>query len=124
MKEQPRKDERFRVEHLVGLIFCSVAGFNLVLLYNHAIRGNWGWFIIVLLVCVLFPGLIPYFNLVRALREGDLMLRWQEPFGVAVGAIDSVAILSHWPDALIDVSWVSTFIIGTAAAFFLIVQSR
>src|SRR5574337_461714 len=124
MKEQPRKDARVRAGQLVGLIFCSVAGFNLVLLYNHAIQGNWGWFTIILLVCVLFPGLVPYFNLVQALREGGLKRRWQEPFGMAIGAIDSVAILSHWPDALIDVSWVSTFIIGTAAAFFLIVQSR
>ena len=43
---------------------------------------------------------------------------------MAIGAIDSIAILSHWPGALIDVSWVSAFIIGTAAAFFLVVQSR
>lgn len=58
MEGQPHKDERVRVEHLVGLIFCSVAGFNLVLLYNHAIEGNGGWFTLVLLVCVsCFPAL-------------------------------------------------------------------
>lgn len=124
MKGQPHQDERVRANHLVGLIFCSVTGFNLVLLYNHAIQGNWGWFTLLLLVCVLFPGLVPYFNLAQALREGRLRRRWQEPVGVVIGAIDSIAILSHWPGALIDVSWVSTFIIGTAAAFFLVVQSR
>lgn len=69
MEEQPHKDERVRADRLVGLIFCSVAGFNLVLLYNHAIEGNWGWFTLVLLVCVLFPSLVPYFNLIQALRE-------------------------------------------------------
>ncbi|MDE2180130.1 MAG: hypothetical protein KGL31_08355 [candidate division NC10 bacterium] len=124
MKERPRQDEHVRVDHLVGVIFCSVTGFNAVLLYNHAIQGNWGWFTLILLVCVLFPGLVPYFNLVQALREGRLKRRWQEPLGVVIGAIDSIAILSHWPGALVDVSWVSTFIIGTAAAFFLVVQSR
>jgi hypothetical protein len=124
MKERPRQDEHVRVDHLVGVIFCGVTGFNAVLLYNHAIQGNWGWFTLILLVCVLFPGLVPYFNLVQALREGRLKRRWQEPLGVVIGAIDSAAILSHWPGALVDVSWVSAFIIGTAAAFFLVVQSR
>lgn len=124
MGEQPQQDERVRADHLVGLVFCSVTGFNLVLLYNHAIHGNWGWFTLILLVCVFFPGLVPYFNLVQALRGGRLRRRWQEPLGLVIGAIDSIAILSHWPDALIDLSWVSAFIIGTAAAFFLLVQSR
>ena len=31
---------------------------------------------------------------------------------MVIGAIDCIAILSHWPEALIDVSWVSTFLIG------------
>ena len=31
---------------------------------------------------------------------------------MVIGAIDRIAILSHWPEALIDVSWVSTFLIG------------
>ncbi len=124
MQERSSPDERLRADHLLGLVFCGVTGFNLVLLYNHAVEANWGWFTLVLLVCVLFPGVVPYFNLIRAFREGHLMRRWQEPFAVVIGAIDSIAILSHWPDALIDVSWVSAFLIGTAAAFLLVVQSR
>lgn len=90
------KDERMRADRLVGLIFCGVAGSNLVLLYNHVIEGKGDWFIFVLLVCVLFPGLVPYFNLVQAILEGRLKRRW----------------------------WVSTSIIGTAAAFSLVVQWR
>lgn len=43
---------------------------------------------------------------------------------MVVGAIDRIGILSHWPEALTDVSWVSTFLIGSAAAFLLFVQSR
>lgn len=43
---------------------------------------------------------------------------------MVVGAIDRIGILSHWSQALTDVSWVSTFLIGTAAAFLLLVQSR
>lgn len=124
MQLRSHQHERIRADHLLGLLFCGVTGFNLVLLYNHAIERNWGWFTLILLVCVLFPALIPYFNLIQAFREGRLKKRWQEPFSVAIGAIDSIAILNHWPDALIDVSWVSAFIIGTAAAFLLVVQSR
>ncbi len=124
MKRDDPHDERLRADHLLGLVFCAVTGFNLVLLYNHAVEGHWGWFTLILLVCVVFPGLVPYFNLIQAFREGRLRRRWQEPFATIIGAIDSVAILSHWPDALIDVSWVSAFLIGTAAAFFLVVQSR
>jgi len=124
MQQQRHQHEQIRADHLLGLLFCGVTGFNLVLLYNHAIKGNWGWFTLILLVCVLFPALVPYFNLNQAFREGRLKRRWQEPFAVAIGAIDSIAILNHWPDALIDVSWVSAFIIGTAAAFLLVIQSR
>jgi hypothetical protein len=124
MQRKSQQDERIRADDLVGLIFCAVTGFNLILLYYHAIEGSWGWFTLILLVCVLFPGLVPYFNFVQALREGRLKRRWQEPFAVVIGSIDSIAILHHWPDALIDVSWVSTFIIGTAAAFLLVIQSR
>jgi hypothetical protein len=43
---------------------------------------------------------------------------------MVVGAIDRVGILSHWSQALTDVSWVSTFLIGSAAAFLPVVQSR
>lgn len=124
MQESSQPEERIRAAHLLGLVFCAVTGFNLILLYRHAIEGNWAWFILILLVCVLFPGLVPYFNLVQALREGHLKRRWQEPFAVIIGAVDSIAILSHWPDALVDVSWVSTFLIGTAAAFLLVIHSR
>ncbi len=124
MKLERHQDERRRAGHLLGLVFCGVTGFNLVLLFNHAVERNWGWFTLILLVCVLFPGLVPYFNLIQAFREGRLGRRWQEPFAVVIGAIDSIAILNHWPDALIDVSWVSAFLIGTAAAFLLVVQSR
>ncbi len=124
MKLERHQDERLRADHLLGLVFCGVTGFNLVLLFNHAVERNWGWFTLILLVCVLFPGLVPYFNLIQAFREGRLGRRWQEPFAVVIGAIDSIAILNHWPDALIDVSWVSAFLIGTAAAFLLVVQSR
>ncbi len=124
MKLERRRDERLRADHLLGLVFCGVSGFNLVLLFNHAVERNWGWFTLILLVCVLFPGLVPYFNLVQAFREGLLRRSWQEPFAVIIGAIDSMAILNHWPDALIDVSWISAFLIGTAAAFLLVVQSR
>lgn len=31
---------------------------------------------------------------------------------MVIGAIDRIVILSHWPEALTDVSWVSTFLIG------------
>ena len=31
---------------------------------------------------------------------------------MVIGAIDCIAILSHWPERLTDVSWVSTFLIG------------
>jgi len=124
MKLERQQDERLRADHLLGLVFCGVTGFNLVLLFNHAVERNWGWLTLILLVCVLFPGLVPYFNLIQAFREGRLGRRWQEPFAVIIGAVDSIAILSHWPDALIDVSWVSVFLIGTAAAFLLVVQSR
>ena len=124
MKARSTLDEGLRADHLLGLVFCSVTGFNLVLLYEHAIVRNWGWFTLILVVCVLFPGVVPYFNLIQAFREGRLKRRWQEPFAVIIGAIDSIAILSHWPDALIDVSWVSAFLIGTAAAFLLVIQSR
>lgn len=124
MQHWSQQDERVRADHLLGLVFCSVTGFNLVLLYRHATEGNWGWFTLIFFVCVLFPALVPYFNLIRAFREGGLKRRWQEPFAMAIGALDSIAILSHWPDALIDVSWVSAFIIGTAAAFLLVVRSR
>ena len=124
MQQRTSQDEQLRANHLLGLVFCGVTGFNLVLLYNHAVERNWGWFTLILLVCVLFPGLVPYFNLIHAFREGHLRRRWQEPFAVIIGAIDSIAILNHFPDALIDVSWVSAFLIGTAAAFLLVVQSR
>jgi len=43
---------------------------------------------------------------------------------MVIGAIDRIAILSHWAEALIDVSWVSTFLIGSAAAFLLVVRSH
>ncbi|HZY30189.1 MAG TPA: hypothetical protein VFF86_00965 [Candidatus Methylomirabilis sp.] len=124
MQQRSRQDERLRADHLLGLVFCCVTGFNLVLLYHHALEGNWGWFTLILLVCVLFPGVVPYLNLVQALREGRFRGRWREPTAVMIGAIDSIAILSHWPEALINVSWVSTFLIGSAAAFLLVVQSR
>ncbi len=124
MQKGSQERERLRGDHLLGLVFCAVTGFNLVLLYNHAVEGHWGWLTLILFVCVLFPGLVPYFNLIEAFREGRLKRRWQEPFAMIIGAIDSIAILSHWPDALIDVSWVSAFIIGTSAAFLLVVQSR
>lgn len=124
MPQPSHQDAQIRGDLLLGLVFCAVTGFNLVLLFHHATKGNWGWFTLILLVCVLFPGLVPYFNFVRAVREGRLKNRWQEPFALIIGAFDSVAILSHWPDALIDVSWVSTFIIGTAAAFLFVVHSQ
>jgi len=43
---------------------------------------------------------------------------------VVIGAIDRIVVLSHWPEVLTDVAWVSTFLIGSAAAFLLVVQSR
>jgi len=43
---------------------------------------------------------------------------------MVIGAIHRIAILSQWPEALTDVSWVSTFLIGSATAFLLVVQSR
>jgi hypothetical protein len=124
MQERSRQDERLRANHLLGLLFCCVTGFNLVLLYRHALAGNWGWFMLILPVCVLFPGIIPYLNLVQAFREGRLKRWWREPVAILIGGIDSIAILSHWPEALIDVSWISTFIIGSAAAFLLVAQPR
>lgn len=124
MQQRSPQGERLRANHLLGLFFCCVAGFNLVLLYFHALEGNWAWFAMILLVCVLFPGIVPYLNLIQALREGRLKGSWREAAAVVIGAIDSIAILSHWPGALIDVSWVSTFLIGSAAAFLLVVQSR
>jgi hypothetical protein len=126
MQQRSREEERIRADHLLSLIFCGVTGFNVVLLYYHAVEGHWGWFTLILLVCVLFPLLVPYFNLIRAIQEGrvEVRERWREPASLAIGAIDAIAILSHWPEALIDVSWVSAFIIGTAAAFLLVVQSR
>ena len=124
MQHPSRQEERLRADHLLGLVFCGVAGFNLVLLYNHAVEGHWGWFTLIFVVCVLFPGVIPYFNLSQAFQERRLKGRWQEVAAALIGAIDSIAILHHWPEALIDISWVSAFMIGTAAAFLLVVQSR
>ena len=43
---------------------------------------------------------------------------------MVIGAIDCIAILSQWSEALINVSWISTFLIGSAAAFPLVVQLR
>jgi len=42
---------------------------------------------------------------------------------MVVGAIDRIGILSQWREALINVSWVSTFLTGSAAAFRPLVQS-
>ena len=124
MQQRSRQDERLRANHLLGLFFCCVTGFNLVLLYPHALEGNWGWFALISLVCVLCPGIIPYLNVIQAFREGRLKRSWREASAMVIGAIDSAAILNRWPEALIDVSWISTFLIGGVAAFFLVVQSR
>jgi len=43
---------------------------------------------------------------------------------MVIGAIDRIVIPSHRPEALTDVSWVSTFLIGSAAAFLPVVRSR
>jgi hypothetical protein len=119
-----QQDERLRADRLLALVFCGVTGFNAVLLYHHAVEGTWGWLIILLVVGVVFPGLIPYAHVIQALRRGRLRERWREAAAASIGAIDSMAILTHWPDALIDVSWVSAFIIGTLAAFVLVSYAR
>lgn len=43
---------------------------------------------------------------------------------MAIGADDYIAVPNHWPAALIDVSRVSAFLFGSAAAFLPLVRSR
>jgi len=115
--------EGARAEFLLGLLLAAVTGFNLILLYKNVLAGQLGWVILIFVVGVLIPGTIPVMNVVWALKKGDLPSRWRDLAAAGIGAMDSLAILAHWPEALEDISWVSVFIIGSLLAFFVLTQT-
>jgi hypothetical protein len=102
---------------ILNLLLSAVTGFNAVLLYQHALHRNTGWFILILLIGFLLPGALPFANAVEAMRRGELFHRWREPVACLIGAVDCWAILKQWPDGLDDLSWVSLYIIASAMAF-------
>lgn len=115
--------EGARAEFLLSLLLAAVTGFNLVLLYKNALAGQLGWVILIFVAGVLIPGTIPVKNLVWAIKKGDLPSRWRDLAAAGIGAMDCLAILAHWPEALEDISWVSVFIIGSLLAFFVLTQT-
>ena len=102
---------------ILGLFLAAITGFNAVLLYQHAVRRNGGWFILVLLLGFLLPGAIPFASLMESLRAGTLRRRWREGVAALIGAVDCWAVLMQWPEGLGDLTWVSLYIIASAMAF-------
>lgn len=117
------RSKESRADFLLGLFLSAVTGFNLVLVYKHAIVGDLGWLVAILILGVLIPGAIPFMNFARAARMGIVYSRWRDLVAAGIGAMDSSAILAHWPKALEDLSWVSIFIIGSVLAFILLAQT-
>lgn len=120
---QVEHSKESRADFLLGLFLAAVTGFNLVLVYKHAVAGDLGWFLAILVLGVLIPGTIPFMNFARAAKMGVLPSRWRDLVAAGIGAMDSLAILAHWPKALEDLSWVSIFIIGSILAFILLSQT-
>lgn len=118
--EHPKES---RADFLLGLFLSAVMGFNLVLVYKHAMAGDLGWFLAILVLGVLIPGTIPFMNFARAAKMGIIHSRWRDLVAAGIGAMDSLAILAHWPKALEHLSWVSIFIIGSVLAFILLAQT-
>lgn len=102
---------------LLGLFLSAVTGFNAVLLYQHATRGNSWWFVLILLVGFLLPGVIPFASVMDSMWRGELHRRWREAVAAIIGAVDCWAVLTRWPEGLEDLSWVSLYIIASTMAF-------
>ncbi len=102
---------------ILNLFLSAVTGFNLVLLYKHAVQRNTGWFILILLIGFLLPGAMPFANAMDAVRRGEILRHWREPLACLIGAVDCWAVLTRWPEGLEDLSWVSLYIIASAMAF-------
>lgn len=109
---------------ILGLFLSAVTGFNAVLLYQHAIHRNGGWFILILFLGFLLPGAIPFANFMNSLRAGELHRQWREGVAALIGAGDCWAILSRWPEGLGELSWVSLYIIASAMAFLGLARSK
>ncbi len=102
---------------ILNLFLAAVTGFNAVLMYKHVVHRNTGWFILILLIGFLLPGALPFANAMEAIRRGELYRRWREPVACLIGAVDSWAVLTRWPEGLEDLSWVSLYIIVSSMAF-------
>lgn len=102
---------------LLSLFLSAVTGFNAVLLVSHALHRNAWWFTLILLVGFLLPGAIPFARLMDSWRAGELKRRWRDLAAGIIGALDSWAVLTRWPEGLDDLSWVSLYIIASAMAF-------
>ena len=109
---------------ILNLFLSAVTGFNTVLLYQHAVHRNSGWFILILFIGFLLPGAMPFANAMEALRRGELHRHWREPVACLIGAVDCWAVLNQWPEGLKDLSWVSVYIIFSAMAFLGLTRGR
>ena len=102
---------------LLGLFLSAVTGFNAILLYHHAMLRHTGWLFFIFLGGVLLPGAIPFSGIMESLRAGEVHRRWREAVAFLIGAADSLAVLTRWPEGLEDLSWVSLYIIFSTMAF-------
>lgn len=115
--------EEDRPQFLLRLFLTAVTGFNVVLAAGQAMRGNWGWVLLLLVVGVLIPGTIPFLRLIQPQKGGIVALSWRDVLAFGIGAVDALAIITRWSDGLQIVSWVSVFLISSFLVFLLLAES-
>ena len=70
--------EEDRPQFLLRLFLTAVTGFNVVLASGQAMKGNWGWVLLLVVVGVVIPGTVPFLRLIQTHKGGIVALSWRE----------------------------------------------
>jgi hypothetical protein len=119
----PVRLEEDRPQFLLRLFLTAVTGFNVILASAQAMRGNWGWALLLLVVGVAIPGMVPFLRLIQTHKGGMVALSWRDVLAFGIGAVDAFAIITRWSDGLQITSWVSVFLISSLLVFLLLAES-
>lgn len=115
--------EEDRPQFLLRLFLTAVTGFNVVLASGQAMKGNWGWVLVLVVVGVVIPGTVPFLRLIQPHKGGMVALSWRDVLAFGIGAVDALAIITRWSDGLEITSWVSVFLISSLLVFLLLAES-
>jgi len=115
--------EEDRPQFLLRLFLTAVTGFNVVLASAQAMKGNWGWVLVLVVVGVVIPGTVPFLRLIHTRTGGMVALSWRDVLAFGIGAVDAIAIITRWSDGLQITSWVSVFLISSFLVFLLLAES-